>query len=173
VFDAVAAAWLSGDLPGRRRRREPGAAVGFGIDSVLLSELVFPIITGAFGQVLATSITSRTKAMRIGRRPGRQSAPDAVAAAGEGAAVATGETVVAIETSVRTTGVTVGDRDGERVAHRVAFTAGQLRTIHDICLQDAATLGLPPAKARLLADAVVGALSVAPSAVGPRPRPRP
>jgi hypothetical protein len=52
VFDAVAESWLSGNLAGRGRRWEPGAAVGFGIDAVLITQFVFPIITGALGQVL-------------------------------------------------------------------------------------------------------------------------
>jgi hypothetical protein len=73
VFEAVAESWRSGDLVGRRNQREPGAAVGFGIEAVLISQLVFPIITGALGQVLGTSLTER---VHFGRRPARRSAAD-------------------------------------------------------------------------------------------------
>jgi hypothetical protein len=144
VFDAVAEAWLSGNLEGRRRR-EPGAAIGFGIDAVLLSEIVFPVITGALGQALGTSITSMRQRVRGRRR-----------AAGEPeVAKTTGEVAASTEAG------TAGRHGG------AAFTAEQLRLVHQACQHDAAALGVPPAQARLLADAVVGALCVAPE--GPRP----
>jgi hypothetical protein len=127
VFDAVAESWLSGTLAGHRRRREPGAAVGFGADAVLFSQFVFPIITGALGQVLGTRLTER---MQFGRHSPTQ-AP-------------------------------AGDSHSEAAGHEMALTAEQLRTIHDICQRDATTLGMATSKARLLADAVVGALSTVP-----------
>jgi hypothetical protein len=130
VFDATAEAWLAGDLQGCARQREPGAAVGFGIEAVLLSELVFPIITGALGQVLGTSIAPVTERFRFGRHKPRQTAADL---AGENP-----------------------DGHGGQTA---ALTAGQLRDVHDACQQDAAAIGLAPARATLLADAVVGTLS--------------
>ena len=118
VFDATAASWLSGDLPAARHRREPGAAVGFGVEAVLLSELIFPIISGALSQVLGTRMLERIGARR---------------------------------------------RDGQQAG----LTVEQLRNIHDVCRHDAAALGLAPAKATLLADAVVGSLCAAPG--GSRP----
>jgi len=50
VFDGVAAAWSSG--PERRPGRMGGRKVGAGVEAVLLCQLLFPIITGAIGQVL-------------------------------------------------------------------------------------------------------------------------
>ena len=134
VFDATAEAWLAGDLPGRGRQREPGAAVGFGIEAVLLSELVFPIITGALGQVLGTSITPVAERLRFMRHKGRQ------VAEGPAAESPGGQTAV--------------------------LTAGQLRDVHDACQRDAAAMGLAPARATLLADAVVGTLSAGPGRTG-------
>lgn len=133
VFDAVAESWLSGTLGGRRRRREPGAAVGFGVEAVLFSEFVFPIITGALAQVLGTPLAER---VHFGRRhsAGRSQAAES---------------------------------HGEAAGHEMTLTAEQLRTIHDICQRDATALGMATSKARVLADAVVGALSTAPGRNGP------
>jgi len=127
VFDSVAESWLSGDLADRRGRHAPGAAVGFGIEAVLLSQFVFPIITGALGQVLGTPLAER---MHFGRHSAQQPA--------------------------------VADGHDQVADHEISLTAEQLRTIHDICQRDASTLGMATAKAGLLADAVVGALSAAP-----------
>jgi hypothetical protein len=69
VFDDVAAAWSAG--PKRRprwARRNP--KVGFGFEAVLLSELLFPIITGAIGQVLGSVAMGQIQP----RHPGRHSA---------------------------------------------------------------------------------------------------
>ena len=134
VFDATAEAWLAGDLPGRGRQREPGAAVGFGVEAVLLSELVFPIIAGALSQVLGTSITPVTERLRFMRHKNRQ------VAAGPAA-----------------------ESPGGQPA---GLTAGQLRDVHDACQRDAAAMGLAPARATFLADAVVGALSAGPGRTG-------
>jgi predicted nucleotide-binding protein len=49
VFDPVADSWAQGHLPRRRRYRRPGSAAGFGIEGVLFSELVFPVIAGGAG----------------------------------------------------------------------------------------------------------------------------
>jgi hypothetical protein len=133
MFDATAEAWLAGDLPGRGRQREPGAAVGFGIEAVLLSELAFPIITGALGQVLGTSITPAASRLRLGRHKGGQAA--------------------------------AGPAAGSPSGHN-GLTARQLRDVHDACRRDAAAMGLAPARAMLLADAVVGTLSAGPGRTG-------
>ena len=69
VFDDVAAAWSAGSKRGPRwARRDP--KVGFGFEAVLLSELLFPIITGAIGQVLGSVAMEQIQP----RRPGRHSA---------------------------------------------------------------------------------------------------
>ena len=53
--DPVAEAWLTGDLDKRRPSSSPGGgAVGSGIAAYLLAELLFPIVAGAFGDVLGT-----------------------------------------------------------------------------------------------------------------------
>ena len=140
VFDATAASWLSGDLPAARHRREPGAAVGFGVEAVLLSELVFPIISGALSQVLGTRMLERIGARR------------------RAAGSATGSSDVGDPEAGDP-----GGRDGQQAG----LTVEQLRNIHDVCRHDAAALGLAPAKATLLADAVVGSLCAAPR--GSRP----
>jgi hypothetical protein len=44
---AVADAWLSEELGNGRPKRAPGAAVGFGVEEVVLSQLLFPIVSAA------------------------------------------------------------------------------------------------------------------------------
>jgi hypothetical protein len=138
VFDATAEAWLAGDLQRRGRQREPGAAVGFGIEAVLLSELVFPIIAGAMSQVLGTAVTPVAERLRFRRHKDRQAAAGSAAESPGG--------------------------NGDQAA---VLTAGQLRDVHDACQRDAAAMGLTPARAALLADAVVGTLSAEPGQTGP------
>jgi hypothetical protein len=136
VFDAMADRWLSGDVPRRKPGRMPGAAVGFGVDAVLLSEVVFPVITVALGEVLGTSAVER---IRPRRRSARSRAAPQVTPPEAGAG-------------------TAGDRPGEDVK----LTGQQAHDLHDACRRHAMTLGLPPATAELLADAVVGALHSSP-----------
>jgi hypothetical protein len=74
-FDDAAAAWSS-DLK-RRPKRAQGPRAGFGLESPLLCELLFPIITGAVGQVLGTAAMERIRPRRRGRhaagaQPGEQ-----------------------------------------------------------------------------------------------------
>jgi hypothetical protein len=116
--------------------------VGFGIDAVLLSELVFPILTVAVGEVLGSAAVER---IRLKRRSARSRAESQVTPA---------------EASTGTTGAgTVGERPGEVVK----LTGQQIHDLHDACRRHAMTLGLPPDRAVLLADAVVGALHSAPA----------
>jgi hypothetical protein len=141
VFDAMADRWLSGDLPRRGSGRMPGAAVGFGVGAVLLSELVFPIVTGAIGEVLGAVAVERIRPRRRSARPRAEpqvTPPDA---------------------SAGTTGARTA---GERPGADVRLTAQQMHDLHDACRRHAMTLGLPPGMAVLLADAVVGALHSAP-----------
>ncbi len=67
-FDDAVAAWSSG--PKRRPKRAQGPRAGFGLESPLLCELLFPIITGAVGQVLGTVAMEQI----LPRRRGRHSA---------------------------------------------------------------------------------------------------
>ena len=147
VFDAMADRWLSGEAPRRRPGRRPGAAVGFGIDAVLLSELVFPILTVAVGEVLGTAAVER---IRLRRRPSRSRAEPQV-------------TPPEASTGTTSTGTTGAGTVGERPGEVVKLTGQQTHDLHDACRRHAMTLGLPPDTALLLADAVVGALHSAPA----------
>ncbi len=130
VFDAVADAWLR-DRPKRSRLvKAPGASVGFGIEAVLLSQLVFPIIAAAVGEVLG-GITEDHLHARRRRSAHRGDAKEVKAAANDTA------------------------RAGESYAHQ-AVSRRQALALHDACQRHARTLGLSPARAALLADAVVG-----------------
>jgi hypothetical protein len=142
VFDAMADGWLSGEMPRPRPRRRPGAAVGFGIDAVLLSELVFPILTGAVGEVLGTAAVERIRS----RRRTARSPADQLVTAPEVSTSSTG----ASSTGASTAGASPGEV--------VQPTGQQMHDLHDACRRHAMTLGLPPDTAVLLADAVVGAL---------------
>ena len=128
VFDAVADSWARGewDSP-RRRKRRSGSAVGFGVEGVLLSQLVFPVIAAALGQVLGTALTEQ-----LGRRRRKR-------------------TTRAAETAAPAEHGTSGGG--------VMLTGPQAREFHDACLSHALALGMPPAKAALLADACLGAVN--------------
>ncbi len=77
VFDAVADSWARGEWDSPRlRRRRSGSAVGFGIEGVLLSALVFPVISGALAQVLGSVLTEQ-----LGRRRRKRAARAAETAA--------------------------------------------------------------------------------------------
>jgi len=137
LFGQAADAWESGDAG--RRKRPPGAAVGFGVEAVLLSQLVFPIITGAFGDVLGSAWTDRIK-------PKRKAARAAVG-----------------PTTTRPDAYSEGGARNEAAPAALALTGNQARAVHDACLRHAENLGLPAAKAELLADAVIGSMRTAPS----------
>jgi hypothetical protein len=101
--------------------RRPGASVGFGIDAVLLSELVFPILTGAVGEVLGTTAVERIRSRRRPARP--QAEPQ----------------VTPPEASTGTTGAS---KAGERPGEVVQLTGQQLHDLHDACRRHAMTLGV-------------------------------
>ena len=65
VFDGVAADWSSGSE--RRPKRIRGPKVGIGVESVLLIQLLFPIITGAIGLVLGTVAMEQIQPKYLGR----------------------------------------------------------------------------------------------------------
>ena len=131
VIDAVADAWLSDELGNGRSKRAPGATVGFGVEAVLLSQLLFPIVSGAIGNVLGT----------IALEPGRLRPKRSVA----GAAPAGPDPVNAGSVT--------------ETALPVKLTAEQAENLHAACQCHARALGLPSAKAALLADAILGALT--------------
>jgi hypothetical protein len=126
VFDAVADAWLSGHQQGRPGRAR-GVGVGLGIDSVLLSELLFPIITGAIGQVLGMVALEQIQPRRRVRHPSRMRRPQP--APPEGTAPP-------------------GGSDDEQLDSK------QVRDLRDRC-EHLAAADLPPAEAAQLADVVV------------------
>jgi hypothetical protein len=131
VVDAVAEAWLAGDSGNGRSKRAPGAAVGFGVEAVLLCELLFPIVSGAIGDVLGTIALEPGRLKRKGRTP-RSAPAEPGAANGSGAA-----------------------EDGLAVP----LTTKQAEDLRAACQRHARALGLPPAKAALLADAVLGSVT--------------
>jgi hypothetical protein len=132
LFGQAADEWLSG-VAGRRKR-PPGAAVGFGVEAVLLSQLIFPIITGAFGDVLGSAWTDRIKPKGKAAR---------AAAKGKATSLDAGSD---------------GRTGSEGSAVAVTLSAVQAQGVHDACLRYAESLGMAAAKAELLADAVVGSL---------------
>jgi len=64
VFDTTANAWMMGRLPRRRPRRVPPGAVGSGIETQLMTEIVFPVLTNALGQVLGILAIERGRRKR-------------------------------------------------------------------------------------------------------------
>jgi hypothetical protein len=136
VFDSVAQGWASG-TDQRRKGRSPGASVGFGLEALLMSQLVFPIITGALGDVLGTSITERAKPRR--RAAKRAAKTGAAAGAGDVAG-----------------GQAKADSDGSGALP--ALSPAQFEALRTACTEHATALGLAQDKAHLLADAVVGSM---------------
>jgi hypothetical protein len=132
VFDAVAAQWAAeGGSARRRGRRPPGAAVGFGIDGVLLSEVVFPVLTGAIsdvvGEVTWEGIRERRRSRRERTAPATDQQADAPAAG--------------------------------RGPESMPVAGPQLAEVHAAFLRHAITLGQSPDAALLMADAMMGALA--------------
>jgi len=134
VFGSVADAWLADGRRQRRSGKSPGATVGFGVETLLVSQLAFPIITAALGEVLGDVAEERVR-IRIRRRAGRR----ATKADGEPAGPGAGK--------------------GSESPARDVLTSQQARAVGDACERHARTLGMSPAKAKLLADAVLGSLN--------------
>jgi hypothetical protein len=170
VFGSVADAWLAAGGQSRRPRRRPGPTVGFGVDSVLLAELAFPILTGALGEVLGNVVWERVGPRRRSARHG-SAAKDSVT---ETTVTEIGVSEIAV-TEVGVAGASAApdgvgpdsvDPDsapGEPAGRGIEFTGQQMRDLRDACRRHGVTLGLPADTAELLADAVVGALHSAPS----------
>lgn len=129
VVDGVAEAWQTDEFSTGPSKRSPGAAVGFGVDEVLLSQLLFPIVSGAIGDVLGT----------IALEPARLKRKKALKA-GAGAEPA-------------------GGSAADPVLAVPPLTKEQADDLHSACLRHARALRLPPAKAALMADAVVGSMT--------------
>lgn len=125
VVDAVADAWLADGLGNRRSKRAPGATVGFGVENILLTQLLFPIVSAAIGEVLGTIALERRKAKTKTKAVQRDSA---------------------------IAGVVEGGLP-------IQLTAEQIEDLRASCQRHAQALGLSLTKARLLADATLGALA--------------
>lgn len=136
VFDNVAKAWLA-DGGRQRAGKSPGASVGFGVEEVLLTELTFPIIAAAVGEVLGNVAEERIWD-RIKRWAGRRAAAATVQADGIGAA------------------------KSSEPAARDVLTGQQALAVRDACERQARTLGMSAAKAKVLANAVLGSLTYGP-----------
>jgi hypothetical protein len=135
VFGSMADDWLSEGQRRWRSGKPPGAAVGFGVETLLLTQLAFPIITAAIGEVLGDVAEDRVR-LRTRRRAGRRAAT----------------------AEVRPAAGPRAGKSSERPAHDV-LTSDQVRALHDACERHAMVLGMSAAKAALLADAFLGALS--------------
>lgn len=133
VFDSLADAWLADSRRRRRPGKSPGATVGFGVETLLLTQLAFPIITGALGEVLGDVAEDRVR-IRIRRRASRRG----TRADGKPAEADAGKNI-------------------ESPARDV-LTSQQARAVGDACERHARTLGMSSAKAKLLADAVLGSV---------------
>jgi MFS family permease len=72
VFDSVAGSWLADS---ERRRGQPGAAVGFGVEAVLLSQLIFPMISGGLGEVFGNAVWEQIRPRRKGAHKRSASQP--------------------------------------------------------------------------------------------------
>ena len=99
-----------------------------------LTQLAFPIITAAIGGVLG-NVGEDQGRLWIRRRARRRATTAGVKAADPRAG-----------------------KSGERPAHDM-LTSDEVRALHDACERDARAVGISAAKATLLADAFLGALS--------------
>lgn len=131
VVDAVADAWLSDARGNGRSKGAPGAAVGFGVEEILLSELLFPIVSAAIGDVLGTIALEPGRLKRKRRMPGSVPAKPDPANAG---------TVAGAGPAAQ-------------------LTKEQAENLHAAAQRHARALGLSSARAALLADAVLGSLT--------------
>jgi hypothetical protein len=75
LVDQAADAWICGDLDSRSQGA-PGGGVGSGIEVYLLCELLFPIISGAIGEVLGTIALEPTRLRRKKKQPPAAAAAD-------------------------------------------------------------------------------------------------
>lgn len=130
VVDGVADAWLADGLGNQRSKGAPGASVGFGVENVLLAQLLFPIVSAAIGEVLGTIALEPSRLSKKRRKAKAQPFQQDSAAAG------------VVESGLP-----------------VHLTTDQIKDLRAACQRYAQALGLSQAKARLLADAILGALA--------------
>lgn len=76
VFAEVAAGWRRELSTGRANWSAPGGAVGFGIDTTLLTELVLQAVAAAVGEVLVVTVTTVRAGLLRRRRPEVPAADD-------------------------------------------------------------------------------------------------
>ncbi|MFC1435605.1 hypothetical protein ACEZDB_33700 [Streptacidiphilus sp. N1-3] len=79
LLERIPARWTDGGGSGRGRRGWAGGSVSSGIDPAVLSEIVYPLLTGAFAQVLGTAALTGWQQRRTLRRLGRRSTDTPVA----------------------------------------------------------------------------------------------
>jgi hypothetical protein len=110
--------------------RAPGSSVGFGVEAALVSAVVIEVIAASVAQVLAIGAAAAGGRWRRWR------------------------------TRRRGTGRALAAADVPAVDGRIALTAAQCAQLRDVSRRHAEVLGLSPATAELLADALVGAVHV-------------
>ncbi|WP_431973698.1 hypothetical protein [Micromonospora haikouensis] len=175
VFDGVAAGWREQAARGARQQEAPGSAVGFGIDTALVSELFLQATSAAVTEVLVLGVTGVGAGLRARwlRHRGRGTttaeptealepteAPEPTRPAGESAKAASepegpanGSAGPAAGTGPTAPRADTGPADG------LGLTGPQVAALQQACRRHALALGLPPDAADLLADALVGALA--------------
>ncbi|MEU1884797.1 hypothetical protein [Micromonospora sp. WMMD987] len=175
VFDTVAVDWRTGGARPARTSRAPGSAVGFGIDTSLVSELFLQAVAAASSEVLVLGATGIGAGIRAGWRRRRRRA-DPTPPAGSGstpAAAGPADDPASAARQADTTPPAVRQavdappaiRQAETAPPAAApsptepleLTAEQAARLRAACRRHALALGLTPEAADLLADAAVGA----------------
>jgi hypothetical protein len=59
LFAEVTARWEAGQVPTRRRHGWTGGSVASGFDHIITSQIIYPLLSGTFSQVLGTAMISR------------------------------------------------------------------------------------------------------------------
>jgi hypothetical protein len=74
LLPEVTAAWLAGDLARRGEGQWLAGSIGFGLDPNLTTLIVYPVLTGAFSQVIGGVAVTGWHRLRGRLRPGRRAA---------------------------------------------------------------------------------------------------
>ncbi|WFE65799.1 hypothetical protein [Micromonospora sp. WMMD714] len=171
VFDTVAVDWRTGGARPARTSRAPGSAVGFGIDTSLVSELFLQAVAAASSEVLVLGATGIGAGIRAGwRRRRRRADPTPPAGSGstpaaDGPADHPASAAPQPDTAPPAARQAVDAPPAVRQADAAAptptepleLTAEQAARLRAACRRHALALGLTPEAADLLADAAVGA----------------
>jgi hypothetical protein len=72
LFAEVTAAWRAGDLARRETGQWLAGSIGFGLDPDLTSFVIYPVLTGAFSQVIGGVAVTGWQRLRGRLRPGRR-----------------------------------------------------------------------------------------------------